>query len=136
MTAEGHLEPGAIYTRDELRKMFGIVDTTLNTGVFRLKGTKSIWLFVTRNKTKDRTPYEDRLEGNLLYWQGQLAGRTDAAVIEHEAAGDELLVFYRDNRYEHPGAGFRFEGRFRYLRHSGGCPTNFVLERLSHTTGA
>jgi putative restriction endonuclease len=136
MTPGRQLEPGAIYTRDELRKMFGIVDATLNTGVFRLKGAKSIWLFVTKNKTKDRTPYKDRFEGDLLYWQGQLAGRTDAAVIEHEAAGDELLVFYRDNRYEHPGAGFRFEGGFRYLRHSGSGPTSFVLERLVHITVA
>jgi hypothetical protein len=124
------LEPGAVYTRKNLREMFDISDATLNTGVFRPKGSNSIWLFVTKNKTKDRTPYKDHLDGNLLYWQGQLTGRTDASIIEHESAGDELLIFYRDNRLEHPGSGFRFEGSFRYLRHTGGQPTNFVLERV------
>lgn len=129
MTGQG-LRLGAVYTRKTLREMFSILDATLNTGVFRPKGSNSLWLFVTKNKTKDRTPYKDRLDGNLLYWQGQTTGRTDASIIEHKSAGDELLVFYRDSRFEYPGAGFKFEGRFRYLQHSGGGPTNFVLERV------
>jgi hypothetical protein len=124
-----NLEPGQVYTRKDLRKIFGIVDATLNTGVFRPKGTNSIWLFVTKNKTKDRTPYVDRIEGDVLHWQGQLTGRTDKMIINHAEAGDQLLVFYRDNRFEHEGAGFRFEGPFSYVSHSGGQPTNFVLKR-------
>lgn len=118
-----------VYTRRDLRERFGITDATLDNGVFRPRHTNSIWLFVTKEKTKDRTQYQDRFEGDVLHWQGQSKGRTDATIINHEAAGDELLVFFRDSKRQYPGAGFRFEGKFRYVSHSGSGPTDFVLQR-------
>lgn len=125
------LTPGSVYTRDDLRDLFEITDATLNTGVFRPKGTTSIWLFVTREKTADRTQYRDRFEGDTLYWQGQTSGRTDGMIIEHRARGLEILVFFRERKYEHPGAGFRFLGPFAYVSHAGAGPASFVLERQS-----
>lgn len=125
---------GEIYTRVELRNLFDIHDATLNNGIFRPKGWASIWLFITEEKTSDRTQYRDRLEGDTLYTQGQTAGRTDHLIIGHEAAGLELLVFFRRNRYEYPGAGFRFLGPFVYSKHSGTDPTSFVLKRSTSFT--
>lgn len=116
-------------SRDKLKEFFGIRDATIYNGVYRVGGTHSIWLFVTRRKTRDRTPYEDQLEGKILRWQGQLSGRTDRMIIEHEARGFELLVFFREHKYEHAAAGFRYEGPFRYQSHEGAAPTSFVLER-------
>lgn len=121
---------GEVYTRDELKLIFGIRDATIYNGVYRPRDTCSIWLFVTRRKTADRTPYDDSLEGDVLRWQGQMRGRTDRIIVEHEARGLELLVFYRDRKYEHAGAGFRYEGAFRYRSHEGAAPTGFVFERL------
>jgi HNH endonuclease len=118
-----------IYTRDDLRAQFNITDATLNTGVFRPKRTSSVWLFVTEEKTSDRTQYRDRLEGDTLYWQGQSTGRTDKLVIDHKAQGLELLVFFRQRKYEHPRAGFRYLGPYFYVGHSGGGPASFVLKR-------
>ena len=118
-----------IYTRNDLRGLFNITDATLNTGVFQHKKTSSVWLFVTQEKTADRTPYRDQLKGDLLYWQGQMSGRTDAQIIDHSAHGLELLVFFRKKKYEHPGAGFRYLGPFVYLSHEGEKPTNFILQR-------
>jgi hypothetical protein len=126
-----HLEIDAIYTRDDLRGLFGVTDATLNTGVFQPKGTSSVWLFITEEKTADRTQYRDRLDGDVLYWQGQTRGRTDPLIIQHAARGLELLVFMRNRKYEHPGAGFRYLGPFTYVRHSGGNPTDFVLQRVT-----
>jgi putative restriction endonuclease len=123
------LSINALYTRQELRAQFGIVDATIDTGVFRPKGTNSIWLFVTKTKTKDRTQYDDRLDGDILYWQGQSRGRTDASIIGHEANSDELLVFYRESKRQHPSAAFRYEGLFRYVSHEGSHPANFVFQR-------
>lgn len=120
-----------IYTRDDLRGIFSITDATLNTGVFRPKDTSSVWLFITEEKTSDRTQYRDRLEGETLYWQGQTSGRTDALIIEHQPRDLELLVFFRKRKYEHPGAGFRYLGSFAYVSHSGSSPTSFVLRRQS-----
>lgn len=123
------LEVGQIYTRAGLKQQFGIIDATINTGVFRPKDSSSIWLFVTQNKTADRTPYRDSLEEDILHWEGQTSGITDALIVEHQAKGLELLVFYRTKKYEHPGAGFRYLGNFVYSNHTGSRPTNFVLER-------
>jgi hypothetical protein len=124
------LEVGQVYTRDQLRERFDITDATLDTGIFQPKGFNSIWLFVTEKKTSDRTQYEDRLDGDILHWQGQTSGRKDGSIIEHKQSGLELLLFYRRAKYEHPHAGFRFEGVFEYVSHTGANPASFVLSRV------
>jgi 5-methylcytosine-specific restriction enzyme A len=129
MRTSDHLEIGQVYTRRQLRDMFGIIDATINTGVFRPKGHDSIWLFVTEQKTLDRTQYTDYLDGDILEWDGQTRGRTDRIIINHKQEGLELLVFYRKTKSEHPKAGFKFEGVFSYLSHHGNRPTHFTLRR-------
>ena len=124
------LTPREIYTRADLSRLFSTTDATIRTGVFRPKGTASVWLFVTEDKPDDRTPYIDRLEGDTLHWQGQMAGRKDALIIEHHARGLEILVFYREKKDEYPGYGFRYLGPFAYISHTGNRPTNFVLQRV------
>ena len=119
------LQIGAVYTREQLRELFGITDATLNTGLFQPRGYSSLWIFLTEQKTPDRTQYEDRLDGDTLYFQGQTQGRKDDLLINHEEQGIELLVFYRREKYEYPGAGYRYEGPFRYLSHKGERPSSF-----------
>ncbi len=123
----GSLRIGHAYSRDDLRELFQIVDATINNGVFKPASASSVMLFVTEHKTSDRTQYHDRLEGNLLYWQGQSSGRTDALIIGHRQRALELLVFFRTQKYEHPNAGFKYLDPFEYVSHSGGHPTDFVL---------
>lgn len=125
------LHAGSAYTREELSRILETDDATINTGVFRPKGFDSVLLFVTEKKTPDRTQYVDRLDGDELHWQGQSKGRTDALVIEHLQRGLELLLFYRTEKYEHPGAGFRYEGLFDYVSHHGALPASFVLRRAN-----
>jgi len=120
---------GEVYTRVRLREMFDISDATINTGVFRPKGHGSVWLFVTESKTPDRTQYRDRLEDDVLHWQGQSSGRTDALIREHRQRGLKLLLFYRQFKYEFPGAGFRYEGQFDYVSDEGEKPASFILRR-------
>ena len=124
------LTPGDIYSRADLRSLFDISDATINNGVFPLKEFASIWLFVTEKKTRDQTQYLDLLEGDTLRWQGQMAGGTDRKIINHQAQGQELLVFYRKSKREHPKYGFRYLGPFAYISHVGSRPTNFVLQRV------
>ncbi len=131
MYTSSHLHQGEIYTREQLRQMFNIADQTLYTGIFRPKDHNSIWLFVTERKSGDMTEYNDALDGDTLHWDGQTSGRKDQSIITHEQNGLELLVFYRRKKLEHPGAGFRYEGRFRYKTHTGGEPTHFVLQRVT-----
>jgi hypothetical protein len=130
LTSEKLIEK-AIYTRNELRQKFSIRDSTINNGVFRPAGHQSIWLFVTRQKTKDRPQLVDYLDDDILYWDGQPKGGTDSQIIEHEASGLELLVFYREYRNEFPNFGFRYEGHFRYISHTGSQPAHFILRRVT-----
>jgi hypothetical protein len=132
--ASERLEIGHIYSREDLIEMYSITDATINTGVFRPAGHRSIWLFVTRDKTNDRTQYRDLLDGDLLHWEGQTSGRTDSKIVDHEAEGDELIVFYRESKRQHPKAGFKFEGLFHYLSHMPGTPSRFLLQRIDRVS--
>lgn len=131
----GPLVVGSVYTRKELRERFAIQDKTLDTGIFRVKGTNEIWLFVTENKPADREQYVDKLSGDVLYWQGQKQGRKDYWIIDHRQNGVLLLLFYRTAKYQFEGAGFLFEGPFEYVSHSGSAPTSFVLRRQLRAEG-
>lgn len=130
MKTSEFLSIGQVYTRGELQRMFSIVDATIRTGVFRPKGHDSVWLFVTQHKDPSRTQYRDLLEGDILYWDGQTSGRTDALIIEHAARGLELLLFYRKTKDQYPDYGFCYEGPFEYVSHSGAHPAHFVLRRI------
>jgi TIR domain len=134
MFTSEQLKKDDIYTRDKLRQMFSIRDATIKNGVFRPAGYQSVWLFVTENKTKNSTQYKDLLYEDRLDWDGQTKGRTDRLIIEHEIKGIELLVFYRKNRSIFPHGGFKYEGQFRYVSHTGSKPTHFVLERVASVT--
>lgn len=124
------LEPGHVYTRRWLRLRFGIEDATINNGVFAIDAA-NVLLFVTERKTTDRTQYVDRLDGDRLEWQGQTKRRTDPLIIGHSEGGTALHLFYRSEKYEHAGAGFRYEGTFRYETHStpDEGPSSFTLVR-------
>jgi hypothetical protein len=123
------LTEGGVYTREQLKAILKSGDATINTGVFRPAGFASILLFITKNKTSDRTQYSDYLDGKTLHWQGQSSGRTDAMIVEHRQRDLEILVFYRDRKYEYDGAGFLYLGRFNYASHEGAAPTDFTLHR-------
>ncbi|MBS0198091.1 MAG: DUF3883 domain-containing protein [Planctomycetes bacterium] len=129
---------GATYSRKELSQRFGITDATLNTGVFRPAGHDSVWLFITEEKTPDRTQYKDMLDGDDLHFEGQPSGRTDAIITNHASSGLELLLFYRTHKDERTDYSFRYEGPFEYVGSTVGkpdekIPTRFHLRRSART---
>jgi hypothetical protein len=130
MHTSDRLVVGTVYTRNELIEKFGIKDSTIKNGIFQPKGHDSIWLFVTRDKTPDRTQYADELNGDDLYIDGQNSGRTDAKLIHHESNGVEVILFYRSDKNENPGYGFHYEGRFKYVDHKGLRPAHFHFRRI------
>jgi putative restriction endonuclease len=91
-------------------------------------------VFVTREKTPDRIQYHDELRGDDLFIDGQLRGLKDRLLIEHQASGLEVLLFFRSYKYEHSNAGFRYEGRFVYVDHNGSGPAHFHFA-VFHSSG-
>jgi len=120
---------GSSYSRKELAALFGITDATINTGVFKPAGYNSVWLFITEEKSSDRTQYEDHFAGDDLYFEGQTKGRTDPLIAEHHDRGLELLLFHRRRKDEHPDYAFRYEGTFDFVNSEPGPPTKFHLRR-------
>lgn len=129
--ASHSLEEGHVYTRDDLRKRFAITAASINTGIFKPAAYDSVWIFVTVQKTADRTQYDDILIGEILHMEGQTRGGTDHLIKEHVVRGLELLLFYRMTRYEHPGAGFTYEGKFLYQNDESSRPTKFTLRQAN-----
>ena len=125
----GDLDVGATYTRDDLKSAYQIFDATINTGVFLPKGKKSIWLFVTEIKSTDKTQYHDKLDGDILTWQGQLTGRSDYLIKGHASAENEILVFYRNHKAALPHYGFQYQSVFELVDYKGSKPTTFTLKR-------
>ena len=130
MKTSQQLTLGNLYTREELKRKFNITDATINTGIFQPKGHDSLWLFVTEEKTPDRTQYQDRLLGDDLFIEGKTAGRKDVLLADHEKKGLEILLFFRKNRFEHPGAAFQYEGQYSYVGHKATRPAQFHFRRV------
>lgn len=128
---------GESYSRKELRRRFEISDETINTGVFIRKEANSIWIFVTQEKEADRTQYEDKLEGDLLSWQGQTQKRTDNAIIYHEFNTMEICLFFRKTKRDREDFSFIYEGTFKYVSHTSSgdnIPSDFILRRSIEET--
>lgn len=121
------LELMKIYSREELKELFQITGASINNGIFKPKGTSSIWLFITENKTPDMTQYNDYFDGEILQFDGQKMGRTDNLIVNHQSEGNEIIVFYRKNKREYSNYGFKYLGEFYYQSHIPGEPTHFTL---------
>jgi putative restriction endonuclease len=129
MQTSSQLMAGNTYSREELAHKFGIKDATLFTGIFKPRDHESIWLFVTKEKTADRTQYSDDLTEDDLYIEGQKSGRKDKLLAEHIESDLEVLLFYRKSRTEFPQAAFTYEGLFYYVDHMAGPRARFHFRR-------
>jgi 5-methylcytosine-specific restriction enzyme A len=125
-----------IYSREDLIKRFNITDASIDNGIFKPEPFSSVWLFVTEEKTPDRTQYKDYFDDLALQFEGQKEKRTDHLIINHKSEGNEILVFYRKKRNEFSNFGFRYLGRFVYGSHTPNelksTPTRFVLYPLEN----
>lgn len=107
------LEVGKPYDRKllaEIWKLRGF--QAIGRGVFTPKGLNQIFLFVTRERLGWMTPYNNFLDGDLLFWDGEKGHRSDRRIIESPKTDDEIFLFYRESR-EIP---FTYHGRVFLIR--------------------
>lgn len=93
------LEKGRTYDRRGLAELWNLGGfQAIGRGVFTPKGMGQIFLFVTRERLGWMTPYNNFLDGDLLFWDGEKGHGTDERIANASRNGEEIHLFYRDDR--------------------------------------
>lgn len=91
------LKFGQSYERPFLAKLWGYQSFhAISKGVVTPANTKFIILFVTKDKQQALTQYNDYIDGNMLYWEGEEKHSSDKRVVEANKTKDEVHLFYRE----------------------------------------
>lgn len=118
------LTKGASYSRQMLAKIWGYASFhAIARGVVTPRGDNKIVLFVTEEKQSSAEQYADRLSGNTLEWEGPTDHFAEDRMIDADANGEEIHLFYRE--YHH--SDFIYCGRLKvssYIRRTD-CPSQF-----------
>ena len=93
------MEFGKGYDRKVLANLWGLGGfQAIGRGVFTPKGVGQIFLFVTRERLGWMTPYNNFLDDDLLFWDGEKGHGSDDRIISASRSGEEIHLFYRDHR--------------------------------------
>lgn len=118
---------GGEYDRPTLARMWGYATHhAISRGVITPAGQSLIVLFVTRYKQESLTQYEDHIDLDTLFWEGELAHGTDNRIVSRK---DEIHVFYRERHH----ALFIYEGlaKLNFYRLYSDRPSKFEFILLS-----
>jgi predicted restriction endonuclease len=96
---------GNKYDRPNLAELWGYEKyNAISRGVITPKGEKNIILFVTHEKQEHLTQYEDHIEQDILFWEGEKQHGSDQRIIKRE---DIIHIFFRDRHH----SDFTYEGK-------------------------
>lgn len=127
MSMASLLEIGKAYERPELVRLWGLGGfQAISRGVYAPRGQNAIFLFVTREKQDCLTQYNDFMEGDLLFWEGEQGHGSDRRIADASTNGEDICLFYRD-RHHSP---FTYNGKVvltHCLRHED-RPSEFVFK--------
>jgi hypothetical protein len=91
---------GKSYDRPFLAKLWGYQShNALSRGVVTPVNSKYIIFFVTKDKQKALPQYNDYIDGNMLFWEGEEKHSSDKRVLEANKNQDEIHLFYRDTHH-------------------------------------
>lgn len=117
---------GQEYDRPTLARLWGYKSfNAFSKGVFTPRDQRVLVLFVTKEKQKSLTQYEEHIDQDLLFWEGEKGHGTDARIVSRL---DDIHVFYRD-RHHSP---FIYKGlaelKYHQIRES--APSKFVFRLI------
>jgi putative restriction endonuclease len=88
---------GKEYDRPTLAAMWGYQTFhAISRGVVTPRGQKLIVLFVTKEKQETLTQYEDHIDLDILFWEGEKEHRSDARIVSRK---DLIHVFFRERHH-------------------------------------
>lgn len=123
------LRIGADYSRNDLADRWGYASYhAIARGVVTPRDSHYIILFVTDEKQASAEPYEDRLEGDVLHWEGPNDHFAEDRMTAVGASADEIHLFHRDRHH----SDFTYYGRIipTDIRRRVGQPSQFVFRLL------
>lgn len=96
-----NFEIGKEYTAKQLAEVWGYKSHhAIIKGIVTSRNSDIIILFVTKDKQSDAMQYIDRLEGNILYSQGQAKHGTDERILSNLKKNiDRIFLFYREKHH-------------------------------------
>lgn len=127
------LEIGKGYERKALARIWNLGGyQALGRGVFTPRGVNQIVLFVTREREGWMTPYNNYLDGDLLFWDGEKGHGNDERIMKATSSGEEIHLFYRERRH----MPFIYYGKVIMVRcqQYSDRPSEFVFNVLSLST--
>ena len=96
---------GQKYSRPALAKLWGYRSfNAISRGVFTPQGMNILIFFVTKEKQETLTQYEDHIDSDILFWEGEKGHGTDKRIIDRK---DQIHIFYRDKHHK----DFTYEGK-------------------------
>jgi len=96
---------GKEYDRPTLAKMWGYQTFhAISRGVITPQGKSVIILFITKEKQETLTQYEDHIDKDILFWEGEKEHRSDGRIISRK---DLIHVFYSERHH----SNFTYQGR-------------------------
>jgi len=91
------LKFGETYERPFLAKLWGYQSFhAISKGVVTPVNTNYIIFFVTKDKQEASTQYNDYIDRDLLFWEGEEKHSSDKRVVDANKNGDEIHLFYRE----------------------------------------
>lgn len=120
---------GAEYSRNTLADIWGYSSYhAIARGVVTPQGDNKIIIFVTEEKQDSHEQYADRLDGNLLYWEGPNDHFAEERMLRAAHSRDEMHLFYRTRHH----TDFIYMGRVAVVSHTANTtrPSKFTLQLL------
>jgi putative restriction endonuclease len=96
---------GREYDRPTLAKLWGYETyNAISRGVISPKGENILVFFITKEKQTALTQYEDHIDADILFWEGEQGHGNDHRIAAQQ---DTIHIFFR----EHHHSSFVYEGR-------------------------
>src|SRR4030042_1788007 len=96
---------GYKYDRPFLAKLWGYKSfNAISRGVFSPQGLGVLIFFITKEKQEALTQYEDHIDSDVLFWEGEKGHGSDKRIVEKK---DQIHIFYRERHH----SDFTYEGR-------------------------
>jgi putative restriction endonuclease len=119
------LQTAREYDRPFLARLWGYQSYQAIAKGVAPSDTNLIILFVTRRKQIALQQYNDFIDGDLLFWEGEAKHGSDQRIINAKNRNDEIYLFYRETHH----TPFLFFGRIHLTdyQQNESIPSEFIF---------